>query len=86
MDPSEPNQVLNGTKEVLGMTALESRGILNDPNWYWFGTAGLICFIILFNITCTLALSYLDRKKLPKEVAYNAFFSNILKFFCSKFL
>ncbi|KAK4754744.1 hypothetical protein SAY87_008501 [Trapa incisa] len=63
------SKALNGTKEALGMTVLESRGLFADPNWYWFGIAGLICFVILFNTVFTLALSYLDKHRKSPAVS-----------------
>ncbi|KAG9131352.1 hypothetical protein Leryth_006173 [Lithospermum erythrorhizon] len=46
--------------ETLGVTVLKSRGSFPDTYWYWLGAGALIGFTILFNISFTFALTYLN--------------------------
>ena len=44
------------------MAVLENASVFAEKEWFWFGAAGLLAFIIMFNILFTLALIFLDRK------------------------
>ncbi|GAA0165574.1 ATP-binding cassette [Lithospermum erythrorhizon] len=46
--------------ETLGATIIKSRGSFPDTYWYWLGAGALIGFTILFNISFTFALTYLN--------------------------
>jgi ABC-type multidrug transport system ATPase subunit len=55
------NHVLPNSAEPLGVEILKSRGFFTHAYWYWIGVGALLGFVILLNITFTLALTYLNR-------------------------
>ncbi|KAL4589134.1 hypothetical protein LXL04_002036 [Taraxacum kok-saghyz] len=54
------NRVLPNSTESLGVTVIKSRGFFPYAYWYWIAVAALIGFMFLFNITYTLALTFLN--------------------------
>ncbi|GAU11042.1 hypothetical protein TSUD_113350 [Trifolium subterraneum] len=54
------NHVLPNSSEPLGVEILKSRGFFTHAHWYWIGVGALLGFVILLNITFTLALTYLN--------------------------
>ncbi|XP_028766306.1 pleiotropic drug resistance protein 1 [Neltuma alba] len=60
--------VLSGTSEPLGVLVLKSRGFFVHAYWYWIGAGALIGFVLLLNITYTLALTYLSPFEKPQAV------------------
>ncbi|KAK2371477.1 pleiotropic drug resistance protein [Trifolium repens] len=54
------NHVLPNSAEPLGVEILKSRGFFTHAYWYWIGVGALLGFVILLNITFTLALTYLN--------------------------
>lgn len=57
-------QVPNGSTESVGVSVLKSRGIFPEARWYWIGVGAIIGYTFLFNFLVTLALTYLNRKRL----------------------
>ncbi|KAM0933390.1 putative ABC-type sulfate transporter [Dioscorea sansibarensis] len=53
VDPSSSNK-------TLGVQILEFRGIFVDKNWYWYGVAGLIGYMMVFNVLFIYFLDWLD--------------------------
>ncbi|KAI4355694.1 hypothetical protein L6164_004442 [Bauhinia variegata] len=60
------NQVLPNSNETLGVEILKARGFFTHAYWYWIGFGALFGFIVLFNITFTLALTYLNPLEKPQ--------------------
>ncbi|XP_030972623.1 pleiotropic drug resistance protein 1-like isoform X3 [Quercus lobata] len=60
------NKVIANSTENLGLAVLKSRGFPRHQYWYWIGVGAMIGYILLFNISFTLALTYLNpyRKSL----------------------
>ncbi|XP_050286374.1 pleiotropic drug resistance protein 1-like [Quercus robur] len=60
------NKVITNSTENLGLAVLKSRGFPRHQYWYWIGVGAMIGYILLFNISFTLALTYLNpyRKSL----------------------
>ncbi|XP_030526426.1 pleiotropic drug resistance protein 1-like [Rhodamnia argentea] len=50
----------SSSNETLGVQSLESRGIFANAYWYWIGVGALFGFLLLFNLTFPLALTFLD--------------------------
>ncbi|XP_047340714.1 pleiotropic drug resistance protein 1-like [Impatiens glandulifera] len=48
------------SSETLGIEVLKIRGIFPQPYWYWIGVGVTFAYAILFNVLCTLALTYLN--------------------------
>nr|CAD1842982.1 unnamed protein product [Ananas comosus var. bracteatus] len=59
---SKWRHVVNTTTSMdfLGVQVLESRGIFAQAKWFWIGVAGLLGFIVVFNIFYIAALTFLD--------------------------
>ncbi|KAK7325204.1 hypothetical protein VNO77_29362 [Canavalia gladiata] len=62
------NHVLPNSTEPLGIEVLKSRGFFTHASWYWIGAGALFGFVILLNITFTLALTYLNPLEKPQTV------------------
>ncbi|XP_061336755.1 pleiotropic drug resistance protein 1-like isoform X2 [Gastrolobium bilobum] len=62
------NHVLPSSTEPLGVEVLKSRGFFRHAYWYWIGVGALFGFVILLNITFTLALTYLNPLEKPRAV------------------
>ncbi|TKY48114.1 ABC transporter G family member 40 [Spatholobus suberectus] len=62
------NHVLPNSTESLGIEVLKSRGFFTHASWYWIGAGALLGFVILLNITFTLALTYLNPLEKPRAV------------------
>ncbi|PON89425.1 ABC type transporter protein [Trema orientale] len=52
--------VVPNSTEALGIQVLKSRGFFTEAYWYWLGSGVLIGFIVLFNVSYALALTYLN--------------------------
>ncbi|RZB84704.1 ABC transporter G family member 53 isoform E, partial [Glycine soja] len=63
--------VLPNSTESLEVEALESRGFFTHASWYWIGAGALLGFVVLLNITFTLALTYLNPLEKPRAVIFN---------------
>ncbi|KAG4947901.1 hypothetical protein JHK82_041072 [Glycine max] len=55
------SHVLPNSTESLGVEVLKSRGFFTHASWYWIGAGALLGFVVLLNITFTLALTYLNH-------------------------
>ncbi|KAG4972604.1 hypothetical protein JHK85_039025 [Glycine max] len=64
-------RVLPNSTESLEVEALESRGFFTHASWYWIGAGALLGFVVLLNITFTLALTYLNPLEKPRAVIFN---------------
>ncbi|KAG4961592.1 hypothetical protein JHK87_038225 [Glycine soja] len=64
-------EVLPNSTESLEVEALESRGFFTHASWYWIGAGALLGFVVLLNITFTLALTYLNPLEKPRAVIFN---------------
>ncbi|KAK7271149.1 hypothetical protein RJT34_26804 [Clitoria ternatea] len=62
------NHVFLNSTEPLGVEVLKSRGFFTHASWYWIGVGALLGFVILLNITFTLALTYLNSLGKPQAV------------------
>ncbi|XP_057725148.1 pleiotropic drug resistance protein 1-like isoform X2 [Arachis stenosperma] len=62
------HQALPNSTDPLGVEILKSRGFFKHAYWYWIGVVALFGFIILLNITFTLALTYLNPLKKPQAI------------------
>ncbi|XP_043694952.1 pleiotropic drug resistance protein 1-like isoform X2 [Telopea speciosissima] len=61
-------QVLPQSTETLGVAVMKSKGFFTEAYWYWIGVGALICYVFLFNIIFTVALSYLNPFKSSQTV------------------
>lgn len=63
-DGKEWKQIAPNGIEPLGVAVVRSRGFFPYAYWYWIGIGALIGFAILFNISYSLALAYVNREYL----------------------
>ncbi|XP_042434499.1 ABC transporter G family member 42-like isoform X1 [Zingiber officinale] len=52
----------------LGISILENANVFAEDRWYWIGVAGLLGFIILFNVLSTLCLMFLNPIGKPRAI------------------
>ncbi|XP_075104927.1 pleiotropic drug resistance protein 1-like [Nicotiana tabacum] len=71
-DGKEWKQIAPNGIEPLGVAVVRSRGFFPYAYWYWIGIGALIGFAILFNISYSLALAYVNpigklQAMIPKD-------------------
>ncbi|XP_038680622.1 pleiotropic drug resistance protein 1-like [Tripterygium wilfordii] len=54
------SKVLPNSSQPLGVMVLSSRGFFTHAYWYWIGLGALFGYFLLFNISFTLALTFLN--------------------------
>jgi len=54
------------TNTRLGMQVLQNFDVFRDKNWFWIGSAGLVGWVVLFNILFTIGLMYLNPLGKPQ--------------------
>ncbi|KAL2968076.1 hypothetical protein AAZX31_15G011500 [Glycine max] len=64
------SHVLPNSTESLGVEVLKSRGFFTHASWYWIGAGALLGFVVLLNITFTLALTYLNPPEMSRAVIF----------------
>ncbi|OVA06530.1 ABC transporter-like [Macleaya cordata] len=62
------NKVIPGFTDSLGVAVVKSRGFFAEPYWYWIGVGALFGYVLLFNLSFTLALTYLNPFGKPQAV------------------
>ncbi|XP_047337551.1 pleiotropic drug resistance protein 1-like [Impatiens glandulifera] len=61
------------SSDSVGVTVLKLRGLFPESYWYWIGVGASIGYAILFNVLCTLALTYLQTYGKHTNLSEEAF-------------
>ncbi|XP_051135572.1 pleiotropic drug resistance protein 1-like isoform X2 [Andrographis paniculata] len=68
--------VLPNSSVSLGVEILKLQGYFAGSEWYWIGIGALLAMILLFNILCIVALTYLNPLGKPQAVISEDSISN----------
>lgn len=58
----QPNTDSRFDAPTVGKVLLKSRGFFTDDYWFWICIGALFGFVLLFNLLCIVALTYLNGK------------------------